>query len=135
VSWHYYASKGVLNLANMLPFLQTWILYEGEHLDEIIDADIGDDLDVEEACRFLKIGLLCTQDAMAHRPNMTNVVRMLTGERRVSVEKITRPAMITDFADLKVRSKEQESNGARSTTKSFSTTEPFSSEEPTQSSL
>jgi hypothetical protein len=119
----------------MLPFLQTWILYEGEHLDEIIDADIGDDLDVEEACRFLKIGLLCTQDAMAHRPNMTNVVRMLTGERRVSVEKITRPAMITDFADLKVRSKEQESNGARSTTKSFSTTEPFSSEEPTQSSL
>jgi hypothetical protein len=119
----------------MLPFLQTWELYEEEHLDEIIDVDIGDDLDVEEACRFLKIGLLCTQDAMAHRPNMTNVVRMLIGEKRISIEKITRPAMITDCADLKDRSKEKISSGTRATTKSFSTTEPFSSEAPTQSSL
>ncbi|CAN6229586.1 unnamed protein product [Urochloa humidicola] len=116
---------------------RTWVLYEEERLEEIIDIDIGDDLDVEEACRFMKIGLLCTQDAMARRPNMTNVVRMLTGEKRVSVDKITRPAMITDFADLKVSNKEQRSIETRSpTTKSFTTTEPFSSSEtPTQSSM
>ncbi|XP_062185563.1 cold-responsive protein kinase 1-like isoform X1 [Phragmites australis] len=121
---------------------RTWALYEQGRLNEIIDIDIGDDLDVEEACRFMKIGLLCTQDAMARRPNMTNVVRMLTGERRISIDKITRPAMITDFADLKISNKEQRSRGQRSsearspTTKSFSTTEPFSpSETPTQSSM
>nr|CAB3485778.1 unnamed protein product [Digitaria exilis] len=113
---------------------RTWGLYEEERLEEIIDFDIGDDLDVEEACRFLKIGLLCTQDAMARRPNMTNVVRMLTGEKRISIDKITRPAMITDFADLKISNKEQRSNGTRTpTTKSFTTSEPFSSSEtPTQ---
>ncbi|GJN26430.1 hypothetical protein PR202_gb14358 [Eleusine coracana subsp. coracana] len=115
---------------------RTWVLYEEGRLDEIIDIDVGDDLDVEEACRFLKIGLLCTQDAMARRPNMSNVVRMLTGERRVSIAKITRPAMITDFTELKVNNREQRSNGTRSPTKSFSTTEPFSSSEtPTQSSM
>ncbi|AQK46243.1 Protein kinase superfamily protein [Zea mays] len=120
---------------------ETWALYEQGRLEDIVDMDIGGDRDVEEACRFLKIGLLCTQDAMARRPNMTNVVRMLSGERRISVEKITRPAMISDFAELKVSSKERRPGEARSpttapTTKSFTTTEPFSSSEtPTQSSM
>ncbi|KAL6652016.1 hypothetical protein ACP70R_010941 [Stipagrostis hirtigluma subsp. patula] len=116
---------------------RTWGLYEEGRLEEIVDIDIGDDLDLEEACRFLKIGLLCTQDAMARRPSMSNVVRMLTGDKRVSIEKITRPAMITDFADLKIGNKEQGSSETRSpTTKSFTTTEPFSSSEtPTQSSM
>ncbi|EES12875.1 hypothetical protein BDA96_06G239200 [Sorghum bicolor] len=120
---------------------RTWVLYEQGRLEEIVDIDIGDDLDVEEACRFLKIGLLCTQDAMARRPNMTNVFRMLSGEKRINIDKITRPAMITDFADLKISNKEQRSGETRSpttapTTKSFTSTEPFSSSEtPTQSSM
>ena len=119
-----------MNLTSKLLLLQTWGLHEEGRLEEIIDIDIGDDLDVEEACRFLKIGLLCTQDAMARRPNMTSVVRMLTGEKRIPVDKITRPAMITDFADLKVSSKEQRSSETRSpTTKSFTTTEPSTSSE------
>jgi len=117
---------------------KTWAFYEEERLDEIIDADIDNDLDIEEACRFLKIGLLCTQDAMARRPHMPTVVRMLTGSKNVSMERITRPAMITDFAELKVSAKPQGANQGRSnTSRSFSTTEiseePFSSENHTQS--
>ncbi|KAG8043513.1 hypothetical protein GUJ93_ZPchr0458g22681 [Zizania palustris] len=119
---------------------RTWVCYEQERLDEIIDADLGDDLDVDEACRFLKIGLLCTQDALARRPNMSSVVKMLIGEKSLSAHKITRPAMITDFADLKVSSggqtRVQETRS--STTRSYSTTEeePFSSSEaPTQTSI
>lgn len=137
--------SGRCNTNNRLPYEdqflleRTWALYEQGHLDEIIDAGIGDDLDVDEACRFLKIGLLCTQDAMARRPNMTTVVRMLKGEKNVSVEKITRPAMITDFADLKISKNQQQANETHSTTRSFTTTEvtePFSSSEtPTQTSL
>uniref|UniRef100_K3ZIU5 Protein kinase domain-containing protein n=1 Tax=Setaria italica TaxID=4555 RepID=K3ZIU5_SETIT len=106
---------------------RTWGLYEEGRLEEIIDTSMGDDVDVEEACRFLKIGLLCTQEAMARRPNMTNVVQMLTGEKRIPVDKIFRPAMITDFVDLKVSS-------STTTKSSFTTTEPFSSGTPTQSS-
>lgn len=124
----------MLNLTNSAaPFLQTWAFYEQERLEEIIDADIDEDLDIEEACRFLKIGLLCTQDAMARRPHMPTVVRMLTGSKSISMEKITRPAMITDFAELKVSTKPHGANQARSnTSRSFSTTEisePFSSSE------
>uniref|UniRef100_A0ACD5UVQ9 Uncharacterized protein n=2 Tax=Avena sativa TaxID=4498 RepID=A0ACD5UVQ9_AVESA len=120
---------------------KTWALYEQGHLEEIIDADIDDDLDVEEACKFLKIGLLCTQDAMARRPHMSTVFRMLTGHKNVSMEKITKPAMITDFADLKVSSKPPGPNETTrsSTSRSFTTTEmtePFSSSDtPTQSSM
>jgi hypothetical protein len=118
----------------MLMLLQTWRLYEQGCLDEVIDINIGDDLDVEEACRFLKIALLCTQGMMRHRPRMTNVVQMLTGEDRIPV-KITRRAIITDFMHLKVDT-DQRSSGMRSPlTKSLTTTEPFSSlDTPTQSS-
>jgi hypothetical protein len=118
--------------------LQTWVLYEQGHLEEIIDADINDELDVEEACKYLKIGLLCTQDAMARRPHMSTVLRMLTGCKNVSMQKITRPAMITDFAELS--STPSGSNQTRSnTSRSFTTTEmtePFSSSGThTQSSI
>ena len=69
---------------------------------EIIDKDLGDDLDVEEACRFLNVGLLCTQNEMARRPNMRNIVKMLTGEKGVSVVKVTRPIMLwSDLLELK----------------------------------
>ena len=114
-------------------FLQTWALYEQDRLDEIVDADIENDLDVEEAYLFLKIGLLCTQDAMARRPHMSAVVRMLTGSKNIYMEKITRPAMITDFAELKISTKPQGANQMSSgTSRSFTTTEetePFSSSE------
>jgi hypothetical protein len=72
---------------------------------------------------------------------MSAVVRMLTGSKHVSMEKITRPAMITDFAELKISSKPQEVNRTSSTTsRSFTTTEVteplFSpSETPTQMSM
>ncbi|CAL4985662.1 unnamed protein product [Urochloa decumbens] len=134
--------SGIRNTNTRLPsedqFLleRTWRLYEKGNLDEIIDVDLGDDLDVEEACCFLKIGLLCTQDGMARRPNMTNVVRMLTGEKIIAVDKIARPTMITDFAEFKASNKEQRSRAETlsHTTKSFTTTEPCSSSETPQSS-
>jgi len=83
---------------------KTWIYYEQGDLKKIIDSSLGDDLDVAQACRFLKIGLLCTQDVTRHRPDMSKVIAMLTGETDVESEKISKPAIISDFMDLKVRS-------------------------------
>ncbi|CAD5183006.1 unnamed protein product [Musa acuminata subsp. malaccensis] len=87
-----------------LLILQTWGLYECGKLANIIDNSLTDDLDVEEACKFLKIGLLCTQDTMKLRPSMSNVVKMLTGKKDVDSE-ITKPGIIDDFMELKIRSK------------------------------
>lgn len=61
------------------------------------------EFDAEQACRFLKIGLLCTQDSPKLRPSMSTVVKMLSGEIDIDDNKITKPGLISDFMDLKVR--------------------------------
>ncbi|WOL03393.1 serine/threonine-protein kinase isoform X3 [Canna indica] len=89
---------------------RTWALYESGKLANIIDSSLTDDLDVEEACRFLKVGLLCTQDNMKLRPPMSKVVKMLTGEKDVNSQEITKPGIIDDFMNLKIRSKNKADN-------------------------
>ncbi|OEL15371.1 putative LRR receptor-like serine/threonine-protein kinase [Dichanthelium oligosanthes] len=114
---------------------RTWTHYEQGKLEEIIDVDLGDDLDVEEACRFLKVGLLCTQDAMKLRPNMTNVIHMLTGEKGVSMDRVTKPAVIGD-SDLNGNNEQRPTDADSTTMGSFATTEPLIlSETNTETSL
>lgn len=86
--------------------MQTWTLYERRELARIVDTSLNDDFNAEEACRFLRVGLLCTQDNPKLRPSMSTVVKMLTGEREVDLE-ITKPGLISDFMDLKVRNQKK----------------------------
>ncbi|KAG9439650.1 hypothetical protein H6P81_019815 [Aristolochia fimbriata] len=82
---------------------KTWELHERGELAELIDSSLNGDYSVDEGCRFLKIGLLCTQDSPKLRPAMSSVVKMLSGKISVDEEKITKPGLISDFMDLKVR--------------------------------
>ncbi|KAB1216960.1 hypothetical protein CJ030_MR4G016027 [Morella rubra] len=82
---------------------RTWELYEQKELVGLVDAALNGEFDAEQACKFLKIGLLCTQDAPKLRPSMSTVVKMLTGEMEVDDIQITKPGLISDFMDLKVR--------------------------------
>lgn len=84
--------------------LQTWQLYERRELVGLVDAYLNGDFDAEEACNFLKIGLLCTQDSPKLRPSMSTVVKMLTGEINCNDKNITKPGLISDFMDLKIKS-------------------------------
>ncbi|RLM61343.1 putative serine/threonine-protein kinase [Panicum miliaceum] len=119
----------------LAPEYATWTHYEQGKLEEIIDIGLGDDLDVEEACRFLKIGLLCTQDAMKVRPNMTSIIHMLTGEKSVSMDRVTKPAVIGD-SDLNGNNEQRPTDPDSTTMRSFATTEPLtSSEVNTETSL
>uniref|UniRef100_A0A0E0AS03 Protein kinase domain-containing protein n=1 Tax=Oryza glumipatula TaxID=40148 RepID=A0A0E0AS03_9ORYZ len=134
--------SGRCNYNSRLPYEEqfllerTWTCYEQGHLEEIIDADIEDDVDVEEACRFLKVGLLCTQDAMKLRPNMINIVRMLTGEKDVNTERITKPSVVGDLGDLRGSSQQRPSDPQSLLMRSFATTDPStSSDTTTRSSL
>ena len=70
---------------------------------DLVDTGLNGVFDAEEACRYLKIGLLCTQDSPKLRPTMSTVVKLLTGEKDIDTRKITRPGLISDFMDLKVR--------------------------------
>ncbi|KAJ9183089.1 hypothetical protein P3X46_006998 [Hevea brasiliensis] len=82
---------------------RTWELYERKELVGLVDTSLNGDFDAEEACKFLKIGLLCTQDTPKLRPSMSTVVKLLTGKKDVDNSKITKPGLISDFMDLKVR--------------------------------
>lgn len=83
--------------------LQTWNLYERGELVLLVDMSLNGDFDAEEACKYLKIGLLCTQDSPKLRPSMSTVVKMLTGEISIEDRKIMKPGLISDFMDLKVK--------------------------------
>ncbi|KAI3466351.1 hypothetical protein Pfo_023014 [Paulownia fortunei] len=83
---------------------RTWKLYERKELVALVDTSLNGDFDAEQACTFLKIGLLCTQDSPKLRPSMSTVVQMLTGEKDVEENTITKPGLISDFMDLKIRS-------------------------------
>lgn len=114
--------------------MQTWALYEQGNLENIVDAFLGNDLDMQEATRFLKVALLCTQDATKLRPSMSTVLKLLTGAKSIGSEKITKPAVISDFMDLKVKNTKENYNfGQVSTTicSSALATSAFSSEDDT----
>ncbi|XP_058221529.1 cold-responsive protein kinase 1-like [Rhododendron vialii] len=78
-----------------------WELYERGELPQLVDKTLEGDYDVDEACKFFKIGLLCTQDMAKIRPSMSEVVKMLTGEMHVDDEKISKPGLISELMGLK----------------------------------
>ncbi|KAH0864029.1 hypothetical protein HID58_081240 [Brassica napus] len=81
-----------------------WDLYERNELVDLVDTGLNGVFDGDEACRYLKIGLLCTQDNPKLRPSMSTVVKLLTGEKKdIESRNITRPGLISDFMDLKVK--------------------------------
>ncbi|KAL4390664.1 hypothetical protein HN51_011602 [Arachis hypogaea] len=98
----------------------TWELYERRELIELVDISLKGEFDAEEACKFLKIGLLCTQSNPKIRPSMSCVVKMLTGEMDVDESNLTKPGLISDFMDLKIR--EQNSNDIKTSSSSKDTT-------------
>ncbi|CAJ1978437.1 unnamed protein product [Sphenostylis stenocarpa] len=95
----------------------TWELYKQRELVGLVDISLEGHFDAEEACKFLKVGLLCTQDTSKLRPPMSSVVKMLTGEMDIDESKITKPGLISDFMDLKIRG---ENNGGDNDTKGSS---------------
>lgn len=57
-------------------WLQAWVLYRQGNLLDIVDASI--DYPEEEALRFIRVGLACTQVTPSSRPTMRQVVTMLS---------------------------------------------------------
>ncbi|XP_039115268.1 LOW QUALITY PROTEIN: cold-responsive protein kinase 1-like [Dioscorea cayenensis subsp. rotundata] len=112
--------SGRCNTNTRLPFAErflldrVWSLYEVCELREIVDMSITDDMEIEEACKFLKVGLLCTQDVSNLRPTMSTVVHMLTGEKDVDIQKITKPGLISDLMNFRNPKKTDETNTSSS---------------------
>jgi hypothetical protein len=73
VSWHVQHATALRSLV----WLQAWMLYQQGSLLDIVDASI-EDCPEEEALRFIRVGLACTQVTPSSRPTMRQVVAMLS---------------------------------------------------------
>lgn len=82
-------------------------MYESGELEQLVDALLEDNFSIEEACRFCKIGLLCTQDSPQLRPSMSKVLGMLTGEIDVDDKEITKPGLLFEFVDARDEGKQK----------------------------
>ncbi|KAK7342734.1 hypothetical protein VNO80_25690 [Phaseolus coccineus] len=93
---------------------RAWDLYEGGETERLVDAFLDGDFNIEEATRFCKIALLCTQDSPQLRPSMSTVLEMLLGEKDLNEENVTKPGMIFEFVEAKSAGKQKgksEENG------------------------
>lgn len=84
----------------------TWTLYEKGMLVELVDESVAGDSNVDEACKYMKIGLLCTQVMPKARPTMSTVVKMLKGEIDVDEGKLSKPGLLTELMGLQSSSNE-----------------------------
>ncbi|VAH54420.1 unnamed protein product [Triticum turgidum subsp. durum] len=75
---------------------KTWELYEAGNLKELVDPGLGDYPD-EEAIRYIKVALFCTQAAAARRPSMLQVVKMLSKPIRINERELTAPGYISEY--------------------------------------
>lgn len=91
---------------------QIWEHYRRGELVVLVDESLGGVFDPEEACRILKVSLLCTQDAPKLRPAMSSVVKMLTGDIDVVEMEITAPGLISDLFDVKVQDPQNDKHSA-----------------------
>ncbi|KAI3809371.1 hypothetical protein L1987_25343 [Smallanthus sonchifolius] len=87
---------------------KAWEMYNCDRMVELVDPVLlkGDDERLrDEAVRFMKVGLLCVQEATKLRPRMSAVIKMLTDETSVEEVKISRPGFLADLMDVKIDQK------------------------------
>ncbi|KAL8046642.1 hypothetical protein ABFX02_08G189900 [Erythranthe guttata] len=89
---------------------KAWIMYEKDKLVQLVDTSLEEgDSCTEEACKYIKIGLLCTQDMPKNRPTMSIIVNMLKGEINVDEVKISKPGLLKELMNMKGSSDAQSS--------------------------
>ncbi|KAJ4816339.1 cysteine-rich RECEPTOR-like kinase [Rhynchospora pubera] len=72
-------------------------------ITEVVDPFLGQNYPRNEMLKCIQIGLLCVQDNSAHRPTMSNVALMLSGET-MSLEDPSKPAFCIERKNIRVGS-------------------------------
>lgn len=71
---------------------QTWKLLNEGRLEEIVDPELVD-YPTNEVLRFAKVALFCTQAASHQRPDMKQVVKMLSSEVKINDKLLSEPGL------------------------------------------
>ncbi|ERN15963.1 hypothetical protein AMTRI_Chr07g74580 [Amborella trichopoda] len=81
---------------------RAWELHKAGELLELIDPKLNGDYPREEAIWFLKVALLCVQEKPNLRPNMSEVVKMLSDTVNDMDVNIRKPGIIPNFMAMKM---------------------------------
>ncbi|CAK9187427.1 unnamed protein product [Ilex paraguariensis] len=84
---------------------KAWEMYNANNLLQLVDPVLKRDFPVEEAVRFLKIGLLCVQENTKLRPPMSTAINMLTNMIDIENIKVSQPGLVADLMDVKIGQK------------------------------
>ncbi|XP_024629382.1 G-type lectin S-receptor-like serine/threonine-protein kinase At1g67520 isoform X3 [Medicago truncatula] len=76
----FYCEDNPLNLVG-----HVWELWKEGEVLRLVDSALNDFFSQEEVLRCVHVGLLCVQEHADDRPNMSNVISMLTNKSRVTV--------------------------------------------------
>ncbi|KAI7743710.1 hypothetical protein M8C21_014976 [Ambrosia artemisiifolia] len=79
---------------------RVWQQYREGELESLVDTSM-EDVDMDEACLYLKIGLLCAQSLPKSRPSMSNVMKMLNGELELSEKDLADPGLLSELMNYK----------------------------------
>ncbi|KAM7278433.1 hypothetical protein ACFE04_005567 [Oxalis oulophora] len=93
---------------------RAWQMHDRGELVQLVDMDLNGDFNPDEACKYLKVSLLCTQDKPKLRPQMSTVVKMLLGEIDVDDQEITKPGLLSEFMSIKVKTGQKNKHASSS---------------------
>lgn len=62
---------------------------------ELVDPELGE-YPPNEIIRYMKVAFFCTQAAASRRPQMNQVIKMLTKNIRLNEEELTAPGLFQD---------------------------------------
>jgi serine/threonine protein kinase len=93
-----------LPIAEQYLLEKAWQMHERGELVQLVDTSLNGDFNLEEACKYIKIALLCTQDKPKLRPSMSTVVKMLVGEIIVNDQDIAKPGLLSEFMSIQIKS-------------------------------
>ncbi|TKY62154.1 putative serine/threonine-protein kinase [Spatholobus suberectus] len=82
---------------------RAWAAYEANDLLRMVDPVLSMNFPVEEAKRYLMVGLRCVQETARLRPRMSEVVEMLKNNIDMGDFRISQPGFVNDFRNAKIR--------------------------------
>ncbi|KAH9796901.1 protein kinase domain-containing protein [Citrus sinensis] len=86
-----------------------WQLHQEEKPLELVDPELGE-YPPNEIIRYMKVAFFCTQAAASRRPQMNQVIKMLTKNIRLNEEELTAPGLFQDSESSSVGTSDKKSS-------------------------
>ncbi|XP_028225840.1 putative serine/threonine-protein kinase isoform X2 [Glycine soja] len=98
---------------------KAWAAYEANDLLRMVDPVLNKNYPVEEAKRFLMVGLRCVQQMARLRPRMPEVVDMLTNNVETVEFSVSQPGFVADLSSARIRKQMNPSEESSATAATF----------------